>query len=185
MSCCGAFLMPYENPGPALMRAKKERPLTGRLVLAICVCFFGVIAAVNGVMMTLAIRTMPGLDVANGYVASQEMNSQIEAMRQQAERGWQVAVQMKLDGDSAPVDITIADKQGAPVGGLEVVARLAHPAVTRADHDIVLREIGPGHYIAVFPEVHPGAWTLITAANRNGERLFASHNRINLEKRRS
>jgi nitrogen fixation protein FixH len=178
MSCCGVFIMPLEATGPQLGAARETRPITGRFVLVAFVAFFGVIAAVNAVMMTLAIRTMPGLDVRNGYVASQAMNGELDAMRKQAERGWTADVTLALKAGHAEVSVRFADQAGAPVAGLKVAARLAHPALTRADHSVTLIEIRPGQYVADVPNARPGGWMLVVEANRNGERVFTSRNRV-------
>ncbi len=178
MSCCGVFIMPYEATEPGVPPRREPRPITGRFVLIAFVVFFGVIAAVNGVMMTLAIRTMPGLDVKNGYVASQAMNGEFEAMRKQAERGWKADVTVVLQAGQAPVNVRFADRANAPVAGLAVSARLAHPALTRADHSVALIEVRPGHYAAEIPDIQPGGWMLVIEASRSGERVFASRNRV-------
>ena len=53
--------------------------LKGRHVLGIAVGAFGVIIAVNLVMAYQAISTFPGLEVANGYVASQTFDADRKA----------------------------------------------------------------------------------------------------------
>jgi nitrogen fixation protein FixH len=181
MSCCGVFIMPYDASETAVRPAKEARPITGRFVLFTFIAFFGVIAAVNGVMMTFAITTMPGLDVKNGYVASQAMNREIDAMRVQTERGWKADVSVQLTGPLATVRISLAEPDGTPVTGLRMTARLAHPALTRADQSGALTERRPGDYSADIPAVQAGAWTLVVEADRNGERVFASRNRVVLK----
>jgi nitrogen fixation protein FixH len=176
--------MPADVTQPPLVPVRPARPITGRFVLVTFIAFFGVIAAVNAVMMTLAIRTMPGLDVANGYVASQAMNREIKAMQMQAERGWKADVAVHLENGLAPINITLADKAGSPVTGLAVSARLAHPALTRADHSARLIERRPGFYSAELSDIQPGAWTVILEASKSGERVFASRNRIVLKEAR-
>ena len=51
-------------------------PLTGRKVFAITAGFFGIIFAVNGLMAYKAVSTFPGVEVANGYIASQTFNAE-------------------------------------------------------------------------------------------------------------
>jgi nitrogen fixation protein FixH len=169
--------MSHDTAQPPMVQRRPVRPITGRFVLVIFIAFFGVIAAVNAVMMTLAIRTMPGLDVANGYVASQAMNQEFEAMRIQTERGWKADVSVQLKNSQAPISLSLTDKAGSPVTGLAVTARLAHPALTRADHSGILIERRPGFYSAEISDIQPGAWTLVLEASRNGARMFASRNR--------
>jgi nitrogen fixation protein FixH len=185
MCCCGVFIMPHEATEPCTRVRREPKPITGRFVLFTCTAFFGVIFAVNATMMTLAIRTMPGLDVKNGYVASQAMNGEIEAMRRQDERGWSAEVEVRLVNGLAPVHVRLTARDGRPVSGLDVRARLAHPALTRADHSADLREVQPGVYAAEIADASAGAWTLVVEARRDGERVFASRNRAVLMERRS
>jgi nitrogen fixation protein FixH len=178
MSCCGVFIMPYDITNPQSVLAKDPRPITGRFVLIAFIAFFGVIFAVNAVMMTLAIRTMPGLDVKNGYVASQAMNQEIGAMRLQAERGWKADVSAQLTNKITTVGVTLLEPDGKPVTGLAITARLAHPAITTSDHAAKLIEHRPGIYWAELSGVQAGAWTIVLEAQLRGERVFASRNRV-------
>ncbi len=87
MSCCGAFAMPIDLPAA---QSPPQRPfeVSGRMVLFAMVAFFAVVAGVNAVMMTVAIRTMPGVDVKSAYETSQRFNGEIARMQAQTERGW-------------------------------------------------------------------------------------------------
>ena len=51
-----------------------SKPLTGRGVFVIFASAFGVIIAVNLALAFNAVRTFPGLEVKNSYVASQEFD---------------------------------------------------------------------------------------------------------------
>jgi nitrogen fixation protein FixH len=184
MSCCGVFIMPLEATQSRATPDRQVRPITGRFVLIAFVSFFGIIAAVNAVMMTLAIRTMPGLDVKNGYVASQAMNREIEAVRKQTARGWEADVAVTLAMGRAPVSVRFTDGSNGPVTGLDVSARLAHPAVTRADHSVALIETRPGFYAADVLGILPGGWTLEVEAKQRDQRVFMSRNRIVLTEKR-
>ncbi|HEU0223277.1 MAG TPA: FixH family protein, partial [Paracoccaceae bacterium] len=48
--------------------------MTGRLVLAVALGAFGIVIAVNLVLVFAATRTFPGLVVPNSYVASQDFD---------------------------------------------------------------------------------------------------------------
>ena len=48
-----------------------EKPLTGRHVFAIFILAFGIIIGVNIFMAYSAIKTFPGVEVENSYIASQ------------------------------------------------------------------------------------------------------------------
>ena len=132
-------------------------------------------------MLVLAVRTMPGLDVKNGYVASQAMNGELAAMQEQSVRGWSADASVKYSEGAVPVAIRIRDRAGAPVSGMETSVRLAHPALTRADHAMRLSETAPGYYTGVISGVEPGGWTLVIEAKRDGLRQYVSRNRVTLK----
>ena len=173
--------MPIENPDPGNSALNLPRRITGRFVLVAFVLFFGVIAAVNATMVTLAVRTMPGLAVKNSYDASQVMNAEFDAMRAQAARGWTADATVRLVGSIAPVIVSLAGPKGEAITGLDVVVRLAHPALTRADHVAILRETSPGTYAGDFPDAQAGGWTFIIEAQREANRLYTSRNRLVLK----
>ena len=59
-------MRPFERlrTGPTAVREGgiTTRPLSGRAVLAALLVFFGIVVGVNGLMIALAIGTMPGLE---------------------------------------------------------------------------------------------------------------------------
>mgnify|MGYP001068389893 CR=1 FL=1 len=71
--------MPIElaASGPAEQPPHRPFRVTGRLVLAALIGFFLVVAGVNATMMTVAIRTMPGVDAMSAYETSQHFNAEI------------------------------------------------------------------------------------------------------------
>lgn len=61
--------------------AKPVKPLTGRKVFMILVAAFGTILAVNMTLLYNAVKTFPGLEVKNSYVASQTFDDRAVAQR--------------------------------------------------------------------------------------------------------
>ncbi|MGL5116458.1 MAG: FixH family protein [Beijerinckiaceae bacterium] len=160
--------------------AAAGKPITGRFVLFALIAFFGVVFAVNATMMAIALTTMPGLDVRNGYVASQAMNGAYAAMRAQTDRGWSVDAALRRAGDGAVLKVEIRDRDGAPVAGLDVTATLAHPALVKADRSAPLPEAAPGIYAGTIDSVKAGSWTLGIAALQGGQPIFSSRNRVSM-----
>jgi nitrogen fixation protein FixH len=183
MSCCGVFIMPTEwilrKPADTPTDAG-ERRLTGGKVLAMLLAFFGVVAAVNALMMTLAIGTMPGLDARNGYDPSQRYNAEIAASRAQAARGWRQDASVILSDGAAVVALTLTDSEDRPVTGLEIAAELAHPATRGLDRASRMIEIAPGRYTARVADVRPGLWTLgiVARPDAAGEPLWRGRTRL-------
>jgi nitrogen fixation protein FixH len=103
------------------------KPLTGRKVLAIVLSAFGVIIAVNIVLAVFAVRSFPGLEVANSYVASQQFNDRADAQRG---LGWDVAAHL----EGAHLIVAITDAQtGRPVRAAPIDATLGRATHVRDD----------------------------------------------------
>lgn len=90
--------------------------LTGWHVLGGFVVAFGVIISVNLVLAYNAVRTFPGLEVKNSYVASQEFDQRRDA---QEALGWTVSA----THHAGQLTLAITDAAGAPVqvGDLDAV----------------------------------------------------------------
>ena len=78
--------------------------IKGHHVLMGFVGAFGLIITVNVIMATQAVRTFPGLEVKNSFVASQTFDADRAA---QEALGWTVAA--RLEAGELVVDITDAD----------------------------------------------------------------------------
>lgn len=130
----------------------RGRPLTGRGVLAIFIGAFGVIIAVNVLLAYNAVRTFPGLEVRNSYVASQSFDT--ERAAQQA-LGWTLSA--KLAGDGR-LSLGIRDRGGAPAAVASLSARIGRPTERTDDRDLDLIRVGDG-YEARFA-AGPGKWHL-------------------------
>ena len=96
------------------------RPLTGRKVLAIAVGAFSVIIAANIALAVAAVGTFPGLEVKNGYIASQTFEAERAA---QAELGW-VAEAVYEDGE---LQIDLLDRDGRPLPVESLITRVGRP----------------------------------------------------------
>lgn len=91
---------------------------TGRKMLAVTVSFFAVIITVNGFMAWQAVSTFPGLEVKNGYIASQTWDAEMAA---QKALGWNLAA--SYDGTQGQLELIFTDRNGLPaqVTGLSVL----------------------------------------------------------------
>ena len=169
------------HPGYGL-NPRGARPLTGRTVLVALLGFFAVVIGVNGVMIALAIGTMPGVGTEKPYQAGVAYNTEIEAARAQAARRWNVASHISRDAQGlAAVSVKTHDSDGAPITGLAVAVRLLRPADQRGDRTMELREREPGTYLGEAADVAAGAWEVEIDAARASARQFRSRNRIVLE----
>lgn len=127
------------------------REITGKHVLAGFVAAFSVIIAVNLVLAYSAIRTFPGLEVANSYVASQEFDVRRKA---QEALGWTV----DAAHDDGQLVLSITDKTGAPVEVARLDAVLGRATEARDDTTPDFRFDGTAYVAPV--DLAPGNWNI-------------------------
>jgi nitrogen fixation protein FixH len=167
---------------PAAAGGAGRPGLSGRTVLLSLIGFFAMVIGVNVTMMTLAISTMPGTEVESPYLAGIKYNAEISAARAQEARGWRMTSHVDRQSDGrAVVAIEARDRSGAPLTGLALSVKLARPTDQRADRAFALGERTAGRYAGEASDVAAGVWDLQVEADRNGERLFRSKNRITLD----
>ena len=165
-------------------RAQRAREqgfrLTGLHVLAILIAFFGIVAAVNVVMIRFALKTHSGEVTSHPYEKGLAYNSTIREAREQEARGWKVDGQAtRTPEGEARIEVSARDASGAALTGLKVHALLAAPADVKRDHPLELLEVAPGVYRGAAP-AQAGVWDLELSAARDGKTLFQSRNRITL-----
>jgi nitrogen fixation protein FixH len=155
------------------------KPLTGRFVLLTLLGFFGVVFAVNFLMMKFAIDTLPGTEVDSAYSASLGYEKEIAAARDQNTRNWQVQAHIHRGADGgATLQVEARDNGGAPITGLKFQGRLERPTDRRADRPVELAEIGRGIYRGSAALVPAGQWDLVIEGDAAGRRMFLSKNRV-------
>ncbi|MCZ7657477.1 MAG: FixH family protein [Xanthobacteraceae bacterium] len=161
------------------MAPASSRPLTGRRVLVYLLAFFGIVFAANGVLIKVALDTMPGLEVESAYRASLAFNREARAAEAQAARGWRVEAHVERDpAGRATIRVEARDRAGAPLAGLAFSARLARPADKRLDREIALAERESGIYRGTLEDVALGQWDLVLEAERASASLFRARNRV-------
>lgn len=159
-------------------RTPSHGTLTGRMVLLWIVGFFGVIIAVNLVMVRFAISTFGGVETRSSYQAGLAFEREVAAVEAQDELRWQVSAHVAPIADGATVvDITAKDANGQAPSGLTATARLLHPADERDDHTVTLTTIAPGQFRGTTP-IAAGQWDLVVELSRGDTRMFRSRNRV-------
>jgi nitrogen fixation protein FixH len=160
-------------------QARASKPLTGRMVLVMLVAFFGVVFGVNFVMIRLAIKTLPGVEVDSAYSASLGYEKEIATAREQAARNWKVDAHVERSGQGgATLQVEARDKSGRPMTGLTFEGRFERPTDRRADLPVTLAEVGIGIYRGSAPDIAPGQWDLVLEGAASGQRMFMSRNRV-------
>lgn len=140
--------------------AKGTRELTGRHVLMIFCGAFGVIISVNLALAYNAVKTFPGLEVKNSYVASQEFDLRRDA---QQSLGWSVYASAQED----QVTLEISDAEGNPVEVAKLSATLGRATHVKDDQQPDFKFNGTA-YVAP-ANLGPGNWNIrMVARAKNG-----------------
>ncbi len=170
-------MMKFGSGGGKRSGAKE---VTGWTVLVYLVAFFGVVAAVNGVMIKAAVSTFGGLETESSYQAGLNFEREAAQARAQDALHWQVDATLGAVRDgTAAIVVDARDAAGQPLRGLVAAARLVHPEDARDDHTIALRETQPGEFRGT-TAAGAGQWDLVLELSRDGVRMFRSKNRIAL-----
>jgi nitrogen fixation protein FixH len=132
-----------------------ERKFTGWHALAVFGGAFAVIIGVNITLAVQAVRTFPGLEVKNSYVASQDFDRRRAA---QDALGWQTEAALS-DGRLV---LSIRDAGGLSVQPASLTAVLGRAAHGREDQELVLAFDGTRYAADVV--AGPGNWVLMLSA---------------------
>ena len=158
--------------------SKQPREVTGRIVLILLLSFFGLVFAVNGVMIKVAASTFGGVEVASSYKAGLKFGKDIAESRAQDALHWQVSGNIERDRNAnAVLDLVARDQNGLALAGLGARARLIHPADSRRDVTIDLHKAGAGTFRGI-SQAPAGQWELEIALERGDERVFMSRSRV-------
>ncbi|MFT4150197.1 MAG: FixH family protein [Paracoccaceae bacterium] len=139
--------------------------ITGRQVLAVTCGAFGIIIAVNVLMAYKAVSTFPGLEVDNGYVASQTFDREMAA---QKALGW--SLRHDYDEAAHELRLTFTDRDGLPVEvqGLSVLVGRTTESREDKTPDFARRA---GAYVADIA-LPPGKWMMHVEAHSPDGTLF-------------
>lgn len=152
------------------------RPLTGRMVLFMLLAFFGVVIAVNLVMLRVASSTFSGQGDKNAYVAGLSYNRALAAAREQDHRGWKVDARLERVGPGRSV-VSVARSGADGFANVEVIAHFEHPATGRLDRSVALEPAGPNAWRSAL-DLPAGAWDFVIEMRSGGAVVFMSRDRI-------
>lgn len=137
-----------------------KRELTGKHVLGIFAGAFGVIITVNLLLAYSAVKTFPGLEVKNSYVASQEFDERKAA---QEALGWTV----QAKHSAGILTLAITDATGAPVELAALEATVGRATHVMDDVEPEFRFDGTGYFATV--PLGDGNWNIrMTARAADG-----------------
>lgn len=141
-----------------------QREFTGRHALLLFGGAFTVIIAVNLLLAFSAVRTFPGLEVKNSYVASQKFN---ERLAEQQQLGWSVLAQEH----QGQIVLDITDSAGVPVQVAALEAVLGRATHVRDDQTLDFRFDGQSYVAPV--DLADGNWNIRLTAKAQDGSTFA------------
>lgn len=143
-----------------MSKDRPERQFTGRHALMVFGGAFAVIIAVNIALAVSAVKTFPGLEVKNSYVASQEFDKRRTA---QEALGWSVYA----NASGGLVFLEISDEHGNPVEVASLRAVLGRATHVKDDIQPEFKFDGTA-YVAK-AELGAGNWNIrMNAIARDG-----------------
>ena len=163
-----------------MRRSRLLRQITGWQVLLGLLGFFGIVFAVNGVMIYEALSTMSGVDTDSAYQAGRMYEQEVAMAKAQDERHWQIDAKVIPAAGSTRLDVIARDASGAPLSGLSASAVFERPTDRRLDQGMTLTEDSAGRFHGS-AAIAPGQWDIVIELSRRGEQMFKSRNRIVLK----
>lgn len=157
---------------------RSPRIITGRTVLIYFVTFFGMVFAMNFVMVRLAVSTFSGVETESSYKAGLLFKNDVAEVHSQDVRRWRVEAKLQR-GAATRILLSARDAQLSPLTGLTTEIKLSHPMDKRRDIPVQFVETTPGEFesLTTLPE---GQWDLVIGLKRDRETLFRSKSRISL-----
>lgn len=148
----------------------------------IFVGMFGVVVAVNVTLAYFATSTFNGLQTEGAYEKGLAFNQALAAVEAQEKLGWTVepTVDPAAIAGGGAVTVTITDKSGKPVDGLDVLVKLIRPTVAGHDSVLTLGGLGGGRYAADVRLPFPGVWDVQVLAAR-GDDQYRTAQRVVLK----
>jgi nitrogen fixation protein FixH len=162
---------------PAAFTPAKKGAVRGSHVLAAIAGFFGIVFAVNGVMIYSAVSTHTGLVAIEPYRKGLHYNERIVADERQERLGWTASLDVLPNG---AIVLRLLEADGRPVRGLKVLASLGRPATSRHDLTLNLIETQAGTYEAASTPIPTGSWLFSIEAMRgaSAEPVFRARRRM-------
>ena len=150
------------------------KPRTSRWIPWTFVGMFGVILAVNGIMVAVAFETWSGLSTTEPYRRGLAHNKQAAEIERQERLGWQVALgfAQKAPG-TGELRLRAVKKAGRPILGATITARIVRPVAQGADFAVTLSGRGKGLYTTAVRFPKPGLWEVRYRIRGEGETVTA------------
>lgn len=139
-----------------------------RLIPWYIVGFFVFIALVDGIMVTLAVRTQSGMVSSHPYEQGIAYNQLIQSAKTQDDLGWKGTITYtRLSSQEGAVDFILKDPRGVTIPLDRVSAKITFPVHAGQDFETdLVRQDTHFHAKLVFPQV--GLWEVRIYAEASG-----------------
>lgn len=149
------------STGPGDRNRKTGGRAPGWYIPWLFVAFFGVVVAVNGVMLYFATSTYNGLQTENHFIKGIKYNDDLAGARAQAERGWKVEYGFEAtDPQKGVAAVTLRDKHGNLLKDAQVTVTFIRPTHQGHDRTLELPYLGEGRYGQAVELPLAGVWDL-------------------------
>jgi len=131
---------------------------------ATIVCFFLVLTIVDSNIIAFAMKYAPGIVAHDFRQKSGQFNEYLGRLEEQKQRGWKVSGGWQQAPElnvQAPLEITVQNKEGQPILGAEINARLLSTTEPDQDQEVILKDLGLGVYGTEATLNRPGRWTIV------------------------
>ncbi|WP_243373371.1 FixH family protein [Microvirga solisilvae] len=162
----------------ATTAARSPRVITGRTVLIYFISFFGVIFAMNFVMIRFALSSFSGVETESSYKAGLTFKNDVAAAHAQDALHWSVEANVQR-GENSIILITARDTKAQALSGLTAQVRLGHPTDKRKDVTVDFVETSTGQFRSLTP-LPEGRWDLVIDLKRGEDVVFRSKSRVSL-----
>lgn len=136
---------------------------TGRHMLLTTCAFFGVVISVNVTMAWFASSSWSGLVVENTYVASQQFNEKVAAIKAMNATG----VSGSISVHAGVFTYRLHNRDGTPVTADAVIANFKRPVGDHEDFSETLKKVGEGLFEAD-RHIPSGDWIVELISRRGG-----------------
>lgn len=139
--------------------------IRGRHVLMAVLAMFGIVIAVNLAFVFFALDTWTGLSTPNAYQKGLTYNQVLAARDAQRDLGWQGSLELGQRDTADSLTLTLTDRDGAPLDGLEVGGLLRRPTHEGLDQTLAWQGHGAGRYTVLVELPQRGNWDLEVTAD--------------------
>jgi nitrogen fixation protein FixH len=159
---------------------KPVKKLTGKKVLMILLALFGVVFAVNGYMIYMALKTFTG-EKEHAYLEGLHFNETLNARAKQSELGWDMSLGFtRGPAGDALFSAELVDKDKKPVTGAKMTGTIGRATQSNDDKKLVFNETKPGVYTAHIQTLERGKWLFAAKAKSTGKPDFEAETELSI-----